>query len=670
MSEAQQRNSNRQEGGGGGHGHRESCSTKRPRRRAPNPRGSPASRNHRRHSAQGEAQQSRHDYRGQRRRNRHHHPHAADTGGLDINQEIMEQLRRQREEQQQRQQQQQQQQLQLPAAAPNPESTMQQEQKMNKDDTTTMTAANQQQQQQQILPSPARKRQYPFRHIGTTPLSSCSSRSPAIRLPAAMHLLPTCSSPLERRRLVSLVGTRRLLHSANVVPSAKELSSGHWSLLLQPSSGEYNIYYGSNTNDDELHGLLNQPAWTRSFDIWPYAKDSEPPQIISTGTRDIFTRDVHRSMRIPDNNLRVITCRYRALPNDVENPASIHFEAVARKNAKRDTVRSFSVDYSSPSNPSLEALVGVTHPMINDLCYLSTSRILLAPLYHQRGPTISTTTTTTTNLPVIVLLDSDGAPRPTSNSRPTNTNSNHVPRSDALCIEADYNAGLACTGFRNGQFVVTDLQGNTQAVSPLVKDNAEAFGSIHSLLAIGERQILARGSSGTCRLFDLRKLSSSPANVSANNGCIVTEYKVPVDLVTDRLTRKCRGLATDPSRSTVFTPMVSRDEVPALAAWSLHTGEYVGAKPLGPHPDTDAGEVIPSTSGWGVSWVELCSRVTAAWEPPGDDHDKPRKRVGSFALWYKTGMSFPGPAMPRSAGKIHQVVFDGQPRVDDVRGQL
>ena len=571
----------------------------------------------------------------------------------------MEQLRRQREQQQRQQQQQ----LQLAAAAPNPESTVQQgHHKMDKDDTTTMTAPDQK-QQQQILPSPARKRQYPFRQIGTTPLSSCSS-SPTIRLPAAMHWLPTCSCPLERRRLVSLAGTRRLLHSASVVPSAEELSSGHWSLLFQPSSREYNNYY-SNTNDDELHGLLNQPAWTRTFDIWPYAKDSEPPQIISTGTRDIFTRDVHRSMRIPVNNLRVITCRYRALPSDVENPASIHFEAVARKNAKRDTVRSFCVDYSSPPNPSLEALVGVTHPMINDLCYLSTSRILLAPLYHQRGPT----TSTTTNLPVIVLLDSDGAPRPPSNSRPTNSSSNHVPRSDALCIEADYNAGLACTGFRNGQFVVTDLQGNTQAVSPLVEDNAETFGSIHSLRAIGERQMLARGSSGTCRLFDLRKLSSSPDNVSANNGCIVTEYKVPVDLVTDRLTRKCRGLATDPSRSTVFTPMVSRDEVPALAAWSLHTGEYVGAKPLGPHPDTDAGDVIPSTSGWGVSWVELCSRVTAAWEPPGDDHDKPRKRVGSFALWYKTGMSFPGPAMPSSAGKIHQVVFDGQPRVD-VRGRL
>lgn len=292
--------------------------------------------------------------------------------------------------------------------------------------------------------------------------------------------------------------------------------------------------------------------------------------------------------------------------------------------------------------------------MVNDLCYLNPSRILLAPLYRRNHPQ-------SPYLPVIVLLDSDGTVYAHArHQRPAN--SRFVPCSDALCIEADYPQGMACMGFRNGQLVVTDLEGNTQAATSRASDrDMERFGSVHALTSLGSRQMLARGSAGTCRLFDLRKLSCDPTlHQHAHASAVVTEYTVPEDqVISERLTRKCRGVATDPSRSTVLSPIVV-DDVPALAMWSAHTGEYVGYRALAPHPDSDGGDVVPSTFSWGVSWVELCARVTTAWDMDPDDGTT-RRRPGSFALWYKTGMSYPGPSLPESAGKIHQAVFDGRP---------
>lgn len=367
----------------------------------------------------------------------------------------------------------------------------------------------------------------------------------------------------------------------------------------------------------------------------------------------MFMRDVHRAEHFPtiDNLNDIVTCRYRALPTDTsrENRASIVFGIVARQTYRSDRVGTYVVNYSSPRYPEREASMESTHSMVNDMCFLSPDRCLLAPLY-RRGQT--------STFPMILYLDY--MPRIGSTS-----NSNLIPRSDALCIEADHEGGIAGVGFRNGQIIVTDLWGVTLAATTSIQQqgSADNFGSICALTSLGSKQMLARGSSGTCRLFDFRKLSSNQTtSCCTENTSVVTEYVAPIDQISERLTRKCRGIAVDPSQSTVFSPIVSKDEVPSLGMWSLHSGEYVGIKPLAPHPDSDVGDVIPSTTSWGVSWVELCSRATATWEPI-HGQDKPRRRPGKFSLWYKTGMSFAGPSLPETAGNIHQAVFDGQPHL-------
>eukprot|EP00977_Amphora_coffeiformis_P009588 scaffold2209_cov168-Amphora_coffeaeformis.AAC.2 len=501
-----------------------------------------------------------------RRRHHHHQTHNSNNKEKeeDLNQEILEQLQRQRLQQQEQQRHE--------AAALRVDEG--QASNCNKHEDPSK-------EDRDIRLPVARKNQFPFQCIGANP------SLPMIQSSVLLSH-PVCADPVTRRRLVSLMCTRRLLRSGRTLPSAIELQSGHWLHLFAPMLGD-------DMNDD-LYGLMHKPPWIRTFDVWPYSHDNrEPPQIISTGSKGFALRDVRRAKHFSvTNNLSdAITCRYRALPTDLcpENRASIVVGLVARETDRTDMTGTFRVDYAPSRHSRGEAMMQVEHPMVNDVC-------------------------------------------------------------------------IVCVGFRNGQLVVTDIWGNTQAAtSPIQQQQGkvDSFGSIYALTSLGSKQMLARGSSGTCRLFDLRKLSSNPTishEFTATNPSVVTEYVAPTDQISERLTRKCRGIATDPSQSTVFSPLVSKDEVPSLGMWSLHTGEYVGSRPLAPHPDSDAGTVVPSASSWGVSWVELCSRVTPAWEKV-HGQGQPRRRPGSFALWYKTGMSFAGPSFPDTAGKIHQAVFDG-----------
>jgi hypothetical protein len=508
----------------------------------------------------------------------------------------------------------------------------------------------------------ARMRQFPFRSVGEIVFPTAKQRSSTSYL---VTPLEACSSPRERRRLLSLWGTRALLQSSRTTPAAKFVER-HVLGRVRPLElitflhAPYDETLTVVNND--LEGLLHRPPWTRTFDVWEYS-NLEQPQMISTGNKYAVTRDTYRSIPVyPELLQSAFACRYRSLPSDHLKPRKIVFGFIRHDTERIDVVRTCRVDYTSPSSQEISG-GGYNTSLINDFCYMDPSTILEVPLHQSRR---------TPCLLKTVMRDRIYSEEVTS-SKWMNS------KSDALCVEADYDGGLACVGYRNGQLVVTDLNVQIQAgTGKMNEENSpwEPHGSIHSLVSIGNKQMLSRGSTGACRLWDLRKLSSDSS--FRTESAIVTEYCFPADQVAQRLTRKCRGIATDPSHSSVFSPMVSEDgEIPCLGIWSLHTGEYVGSKPLAPHPDTDAGDVIAPTSNWGVSWVELCARATTAWEyrrkdeyddendsdnKDDDDGDdvRARRRHGAFGLWYKTGMSMAGPSLPQTAGNIHHVTFEGR----------
>jgi hypothetical protein len=270
------------------------------------------------------------------------------------------------------------------------------------------------------------------------------------------------------------------------------------------------------------------------------------------------------------------------------------------------------------------------------------------------------------------------------------------------------------------------------------------FGSITSIHALSSslspRQVLVRGGQGSCRLHDFRKLcggsSSSSSSSSSTKGkhrghnhrdpSLVYEM-TPLPLLADnnpyddyargihhnhsnsdegggsshgqrrhrrrqvqRLTNRCNGVVTNPEETVVISPYVQvqgadQVEMPSLGFWSLHSGDWIGSKPLAPSSLTagNDNEQFPATTSWSVAWVELSKRITPAWQwrkralddcQQNDDvyaqdkneRDKEndagvRPRPGSFGLWYKCGQSMAGPGLPPAAGSIHHVYATGNP---------
>lgn len=502
----------------------------------------------------------------------------------------------------------------------------------------------------------ARIRKFPFRTV-RAPTRKCMHHHHHHQSTLSFSSLEACSSSFERRRLIALQSTGRILQSCRIMPSATEFSNcnnnrlgrpGQWVHLFQP----LRTMIGSRLDHDDLSGLIEKPAWTRTFDVWDY-NTNEPPQILTTGSRGVSTRDVHKSGQQAVCPMDTVTCRYRSLPSDFYNDAKqkIKFDVVQNIDETMDKLSAFQLDYTFPDEP-YATYVPMQIPMINDLCYLDSTTILLAAL-HRRGRTGT--------LPILRMRPGHVTIERTQFTHYADV---VVPASDALCVQTDYVDGLACVGFRNGHILVTDRQGNSQSV--ITHDTIATFGSVHALLSIGNKQMLARGGSGECRLFDLRNLSSFSMDQT-----VVNEYVIPSDKCMDRLTRKCRGIATDPSCSTVISPFVCSDSnEPAVSMFSLHTGDFVGFKTLAPQPDadddSDGGHVIPASSSGGVSWVELCPRVTSAWQysDKGTEVGAYRRAPGSFALWFKTGPTFSGAVLPPSAGNIHSCVFNGRPSLN------
>ena len=549
-----------------------------------------------------------------RRRPQRSNPSNSDTNN-NINDEILEQLKLQRIQQEKKQ--------------------AEQHQSQSLEDMTRNELSTKPpwptEQLQRCFPL-SRKRQFPFLEI--------SSKYPSVALLDRPHAiaLAACVDPRERRRLVSHWSARRLWQSFQIVPSAFEARGGHFIGLFSP------VLSVSNAGD--LYGLMHTPPHARTFDVWP-GKLNQSPKILTTESTGLSLRNAGHYSRTALHN-RVISLRFRALPCDLDQST----QYICAVTECRPEYNHISTGHRMPwvvlenrtDNPW--GLVGdfadfcigwsAENMPVNDLCFLSPNRILLARQYRRnKSP----------RLPVFTV--GYGMER--------YTGTNLAPTSDAFCIEPDYKEGLACTGFRNGQILVSDLDGNDLAVSKC----SESFGSIHSLLSLGSKQMLARGSFGSCCLFDLRKLPSSGKDQISAGCAVVNHFQLPDDAETYRLSRKCRGIATDPCQSTLFSPIVDGDEIPALAGWSLHTGEFLGVKRLA----SDDGE-IPSSSSKAVSWVELCPRATTTWSPAYSSMVSRKK--DSFSLFYKTGMSPAGSSLPEWAGNIHQVTFDGRPSLFNI----
>jgi hypothetical protein len=216
------------------------------------------------------------------------------------------------------------------------------------------------------------------------------------------------------------------------------------------------------------------------------------------------------------------------------------------------------------------------------------------------------------------------------------------------------------------------------------RHSSEEIRTIVNIFPLAEtpHYVLTRGLFDTCRLYDMRKLTSSTSSCRNNNKekdpSIVHNLTVPpyVSCRAEKKPSLCSGVATNPSQTSVIAPFTRANThrsatESCLGIWSLYTGEFIGSKDIlaPPSATTTANNSDRRNASRrvqekrGPSIVELCPTITPAWawKEPTPNTPRIEKVPGSFGLWFKSNCDLAGDTIPGEAGSIHHVFFDGRP---------
>ena len=229
--------------------------------------------------------------------------------------------------------------------------------------------------------------------------------------------------------------------------------------------------------------------------------------------------------------------------------------------------------------------------------------------------------------------------------------------SEALCVEhlnRDNSDGFVY-GHRNGVVSILDYRANVL----IYTSKANEFGSIQTLESLSKvgkpNEFLAKGSFGSCRLFDIRKLSNAIDDFTDEQRApaLVHEMFCMDTKPSQRLATAssgCVGMAIDTTGTTLLSPCVKGGEEweVCLGFWNLSSGAFLREISLasvgGREGASNAGQISS-----GSRYCELIGGATRnTWhnnEPTG----------GGLGAWVKFDpqLDLSGSA----GGAIHNVSF-------------
>mmetsp|Transcript_4365 Transcript_4365/g.9480 ORF Transcript_4365/g.9480 Transcript_4365/m.9480 type:complete len:764 (+) Transcript_4365:77-2368(+) len=235
--------------------------------------------------------------------------------------------------------------------------------------------------------------------------------------------------------------------------------------------------------------------------------------------------------------------------------------------------------------------------------------------------------------------------------------------SETLCVEhfeAD-SPNTLVYGHRNGAISLLDYRSNTFSYTS--KGDKLGFGStmsISSLARCGKPHLfLAKGSFGTCRLYDVRTLGE--LNTEANQTpTLIHDMSSASNCGQSTLASACSGMAVDPTGTTLFSPCTSTvGDATSIGVWNISTGRLIREISLLPHlyqevhgrsTNEKVGTLVEERGKehrWCSSYCELASSITRTvdWNESGSD---------GFGAWIKFD---PQVSAPTEGGGIHCVKF-------------
>jgi len=233
--------------------------------------------------------------------------------------------------------------------------------------------------------------------------------------------------------------------------------------------------------------------------------------------------------------------------------------------------------------------------------------------------------------------------------------SDNFSNSESLCLQFRKNndTNHVLFGHRDGCVSMIDTRSSGDAVFATgLSLPAVSFGSATSIqpLERDDNLVVVKGSFGSCRVFDLRRLSNNNDVSSRYQQSTLFELSIPDSMVHQTKSVKCTGLAIDPTDSIAIAPFAGAGADDGIdiqfAMWDIGTGVLLrtfNLNRMNKHASSSA-------------FCELSSVITPGYEMIcKHDSDTPiiTSEGSLFGLWFKTNVG----NAPPDGGGINHVSF-------------
>lgn len=205
--------------------------------------------------------------------------------------------------------------------------------------------------------------------------------------------------------------------------------------------------------------------------------------------------------------------------------------------------------------------------------------------------------------------------------------------SDPICVQfrTNENESQVLFGHRDGSVTMLDTRSTDAQFASL---SGADFGSVTSIqpLEKNEHLVVAKGSFGSCRVFDVRCLCNSKGEYIKNQQSSVLTLRPPSSIHYTK-SANCTGLAIDPTETVALAPFATKNNQVMAAIWAIESGKLLRTMSLDSASTTSSRSMdcqlfcelkSASTCGFKMSYTQESEVPVISWES------------SSWGVWYKS----------------------------------